>query len=175
MGLNEWIREREQRRQARFPGQSSHIGTAANDPQPGPAGWYGDPSGEFAWRYWDGAAWTSHVSAAPGQVVSADLKPGLVAVWITAALSLLTVAVGTGDSASVGVTLGVGSTVTGPAVGIPLGLFFTWMCWRLVGRARANALERGVQVPGGYTAARVVSLVLGGLSLLNSIAISVMD
>ena len=27
-----------------------------------PAGWYADPSGRFELRYWDGSAWTEHVS-----------------------------------------------------------------------------------------------------------------
>jgi hypothetical protein len=27
-----------------------------------PAGWYPDPSGRFEMRYWDGLAWTEHVS-----------------------------------------------------------------------------------------------------------------
>ena len=30
-----------------------------------PAGWYPDPSGEHASRYWDGSAWTDHVSENP--------------------------------------------------------------------------------------------------------------
>ena len=33
-----------------------------------PAGWYADPSGRFELRYWDGAAWTEHVSRAGQQV-----------------------------------------------------------------------------------------------------------
>src|SRR5262245_56809977 len=27
-----------------------------------PAGWYSDPAGRFELRYWDGTAWTEHVS-----------------------------------------------------------------------------------------------------------------
>ena len=27
-----------------------------------PAGWYPDPSGRYEMRYWDGLAWTEHVS-----------------------------------------------------------------------------------------------------------------
>ena len=30
-----------------------------------PAGWYADPSGQHALRWWDGNAWTDHVTA-PG-------------------------------------------------------------------------------------------------------------
>lgn len=32
-----------------------------------PAGWYSDPSGRFELRYWDGSAWTEHVSRAGQQ------------------------------------------------------------------------------------------------------------
>jgi hypothetical protein len=32
-----------------------------------PAGWYADPAGRFDLRYWDGSAWTEHVSRAGQQ------------------------------------------------------------------------------------------------------------
>lgn len=32
-----------------------------------PSGWYADPSGRFELRYWDGGAWTEHVSRAGQQ------------------------------------------------------------------------------------------------------------
>ena len=32
-----------------------------------PAGWYADPSGRYELRYWDGNAWTEHVSRAGQQ------------------------------------------------------------------------------------------------------------
>lgn len=32
-----------------------------------PSGWYADPSGRFELRYWDGTAWTEHVSRAGQQ------------------------------------------------------------------------------------------------------------
>ena len=32
-----------------------------------PAGWYADPAGRFELRYWDGGAWTEHVSRAGQQ------------------------------------------------------------------------------------------------------------
>ena len=35
-----------------------------------PAGWYPDPSAQFAQRYWDGAAWTEHVVGPAGQTTS---------------------------------------------------------------------------------------------------------
>jgi hypothetical protein len=42
--------------------------TAAEESASGvPAGWYADPSGRFELRYWDGNAWTEHVSRAGQQ------------------------------------------------------------------------------------------------------------
>jgi len=32
-----------------------------------PAGWYADPSSRYELRYWDGSAWTEHVSRAGQQ------------------------------------------------------------------------------------------------------------
>jgi len=44
---------------------------AAQEPAPVestvPAGWYADPSGRYELRYWDGSAWTEHVSRAGQQ------------------------------------------------------------------------------------------------------------
>ena len=45
---------------------------AAPEPAPAaepavPAGWYADPSGRYELRYWDGGAWTEHVSRAGQQ------------------------------------------------------------------------------------------------------------
>jgi hypothetical protein len=38
-------------------------------PEPGragpPPGWFADPSGQYALRYWDGGAWTGHVAPGP--------------------------------------------------------------------------------------------------------------
>jgi uncharacterized protein YxjI len=39
-----------------------------------PAGWYPDPSGQFAQRYWDGGTWTEHVVGPNGQTIS-PLQP----------------------------------------------------------------------------------------------------
>jgi hypothetical protein len=44
---------------------SSWSGSAQQAPTPTPsvpAGWYADPAGRFELRYWDGTAWTEHVS-----------------------------------------------------------------------------------------------------------------
>ncbi len=40
---------------------------AAVDESAVPAGWYADPSGRYELRYWDGSAWTEHVSRAGQQ------------------------------------------------------------------------------------------------------------
>ncbi|NMO53674.1 DUF2510 domain-containing protein [Actinoplanes sp. TBRC 11911] len=37
-----------------------------------PAGWYADPSGQPAQRWWDGQAWTAHVQPTPPAPVSAQ-------------------------------------------------------------------------------------------------------
>lgn len=37
-----------------------------------PPGWYGDPTGVGRWRYWDGAAWTAHVSI-PAPAVAPEI------------------------------------------------------------------------------------------------------
>jgi hypothetical protein len=50
---------------------SSWGGSAQQQPTPStpsvPAGWYADPAGRFELRYWDGSAWTEHVSRAGQQ------------------------------------------------------------------------------------------------------------
>ena len=34
-----------------------------------PAGWYPDPRGEAAQRYWDGSEWTEHVDGSPASAI----------------------------------------------------------------------------------------------------------
>ncbi len=41
--------------------------TAPQEESTVPAGWYADPSGRYELRYWDGSAWTEHVSRAGQQ------------------------------------------------------------------------------------------------------------
>lgn len=38
-----------------------------------PSGWYADPAGRFELRYWDGSAWTEHVSRAGQQFTDAPV------------------------------------------------------------------------------------------------------
>lgn len=45
------------------PADAGWTGAAAAGAGEWPAGWYPDPHGEAAWRWWDGSAWTAHVSA----------------------------------------------------------------------------------------------------------------
>jgi Protein of unknown function (DUF2510) len=58
-----------QRRRRRFeatmalaypPQTTAYPEVPAGSPPPG---WYSDPSGSLAWRWWDGRAWTSHTAA----------------------------------------------------------------------------------------------------------------
>jgi len=121
-------------------------------------GWYPDQTNPGTLRYWDGTAWTEHAAPANVPSATAPIKPGLAAVWITAVLSLFTFYVRTVSA--------TGHTTT---VSIPVGIVFMLVCWRLVGRARAEAKRRGVPLPGGYEAARWVALGLAGLSVLASI------
>lgn len=49
-------------------GSSTPSAPAAAPSTPSvPAGWYADPAGRYELRYWDGSAWTEHVSRAGQQ------------------------------------------------------------------------------------------------------------
>ena len=54
---------------AEHAGAGAGSAEAAATPAPAdvPAGWYADPSERYELRYWDGAAWTEHVSRAGQQ------------------------------------------------------------------------------------------------------------
>src|SRR4249919_336941 len=96
-----------------------------------PPGWYPDQTRPGSLRYWDGGSWTEHAApatappAGPYGHTSATIKPGKVAVWITAVLSLFTFFIRSVNAA--------GHTTT---ISIPLGVVFAFVCWRLVARAR---------------------------------------
>ena len=46
----------------------------AYNPAPAvPSGWYADPAGRFELRYWDGGAWTEHVSRSGQQFTDAPV------------------------------------------------------------------------------------------------------
>jgi len=49
----------------------------ADTPALPPQGWYPDPSGQFAQRWWDGAGWTEHVADAAGQMGVDPVPPPL--------------------------------------------------------------------------------------------------
>lgn len=65
---------------------------------PTPAGWYPDPQGQAAQRYWDGSQWTDHTSDVPtaaatgGAAISATSDTGMA--QLTHILGLLTGFVG---------------------------------------------------------------------------------
>ena len=70
------ITERQEHQQAVDPAATErpvprqyHAPTTADGP-----GWYDDPAGQYDHRYWDGAAWTEHVSRA-GQASTAPVTP----------------------------------------------------------------------------------------------------
>jgi Protein of unknown function (DUF2510) len=52
---------------ATAPTQTVPTGPATPTAPAVPAGWYTDPAGRFELRYWDGSAWTEHVSRAGQQ------------------------------------------------------------------------------------------------------------
>jgi len=61
---------------AASPAAMAPISTPAYQPAAAatpavPAGWYADPAGRFDLRYWDGGAWTEHVSRAGQQYTDA--------------------------------------------------------------------------------------------------------
>jgi hypothetical protein len=129
-------------------------GTDANGTSAPPARWYPDPEHAGWQRYWDGTAWTDHRAPI---LQSADLKPGLVGVWISAILSIFTFSffsTGNGDTTS---------------IAIPLGVISMFICLHLVRRARDDARRRGLDLPMPYKAARVTAIVLASLSVLSSI------
>jgi len=70
----EALQEREQAPTARPVARSFPTSESVDGP-----GWYADPSGRYDHRYWDGTAWTEHVSrageASTAPVVPADWYP----------------------------------------------------------------------------------------------------
>jgi hypothetical protein len=152
------------------------------------AGWFPDPSRRFDLRYWDGSAWTEHVTKDRAQSVDPDgalgatapaisgmpdIKPGPVAVWITAVFSLLRLTIFTGGGAtSVRLTVGVffGTEPEGAStVAIPLGLMFAVFCWLLVARARQDSEEKRVPLPSSYNTARILAAVFAAFTTLTAI------
>jgi hypothetical protein len=93
--------------------------------------------------------------AAPAVEEVPEVMPGPVAVWVTAVLSLM--------------YFSIEERIQGSTLWIPLGIFFTIWCWRLVARAHRVGKARGIPVPPSYNTAVTVALVLGALNLLNAI------
>jgi hypothetical protein len=59
---------------ATTPAQAAATAPATPPTTPAvPAGWYTDPAGRFELRYWDGTAWTEHVSRAGQQYTDAPV------------------------------------------------------------------------------------------------------
>ena len=48
------------------PGAEDQPTESPFAPPPAPAAGFGDPTGRFQMRYWDGTSWTPHVVAANG-------------------------------------------------------------------------------------------------------------
>ena len=55
-----WTSGSESAESSSWGGSAQQTTTAATPSVP--AGWYADPAGRFELRYWDGSAWTEHVS-----------------------------------------------------------------------------------------------------------------
>jgi Protein of unknown function (DUF2510) len=56
-----WTSGSESSESSSWGGSAQQAAAAAATPSV-PAGWYADPAGRFELRYWDGSAWTEHVS-----------------------------------------------------------------------------------------------------------------
>lgn len=120
-------------------------------------------------RYWNGMAWTEHVSVNGvetidpaggfGPSIVPEIKPGLVGVWITAVLSLFYFSYHSND----------GIKRESNMIVLPLGLLFTFWCWRLVARARLEYESRGLALPQSYQAARIVAVAFGVLSTVLAV------
>ena len=138
------------------------------------AGWYADPTGRFDMRYWNGTAWTEHVSQnnvqsvdpaggfGASQVVVGglpEIRPGQFAVWATAVLSLSYFSYWSYD--------GIRKESSGFT--FPLGILFMVWCWRLVARAHREYEALGLPLPQSYQAARIVATAFGILSVVIAI------
>jgi hypothetical protein len=119
---------------------------------PAPPGWYPDPARTHHYRYFNGAAWTDHVSD-NGVVMQAPLgltQSGLVEVprakmWILAALSASVFWIYTPDTTVI----------------VPIGFIFTIWCWRTTAAALRMHEQAGSPAAGEIRAARWVALGLG--------------
>lgn len=140
-----------------------------------PPGWYPDPGRAHQYRYFDGGAWTDHVSdnGIAGQASLGAIPPGLVGwrppgvmlqsayagpalprvprakMWIFAVLSLLVFWINT----------------PGTTIVLPLGVIFAISCWQVT-RAPLRAHEQaGSPAVGEMKAARWVAVGLAAISV----------
>jgi hypothetical protein len=123
-----------------------------------PAGWYPDPERVNVQRYWDGTAWTDHVT--PGGPLpdraAPQIRPGLVPVWIMAVLSLFTFFFRSSD--------GAGNVTT---IAIPIGVVFMLICWSLIGTAKQSVRQYRMKLPSSYRAAGITASVLAAFSVVS--------
>ncbi len=104
-----------------------------------PAGWYDDPSGQAARRWWDGSGWTEHTDGPPplaSPATASAFAPAFAPVGSTAATAARA---GAGRS-PVGSWLAIGGAVAAAA-----GCFLPWMSVAapFVGKISVNGLEGG--------------------------------
>ena len=139
------------------------------DRQPS-AGWLGDPTGVHQWRYWDGLAWTEHVSD-NGNVTSDPLSAGATEAesggrdgWLAAAALL---------SSVIGVVGALLPALDGQEVGDPDSLAFRiGVPTGLGGAAVAVALgSRLLMMSSRVRAAPIASVVIGGIALFLTAAL----
>ncbi|WP_084105014.1 DUF2510 domain-containing protein [Demequina sp. NBRC 110056] len=123
------------------------------------AGWYADPSSPAHLRYWDGAAWTQHVTPHPSvpppppatSVASEDYGPGSPLHYL--------VPVGRSGLAIAAPWIGLAALVMcwAPVIGLALGVLAIVISIMALRRAR----------DGGHGTGRaVVGIVLGGIGAI---------
>ena len=139
-----------------------------------PPGWYPDPARAHQYRYFDGGAWTDHVSdnGVAGQAPLGPMPPGMLGayppaaamsgayrrpllnvprakMWIFAVLSLFVFWINT----------------PGTRLVLPLGIIFAIMCWRVTSEPLREHEQAGSPAVGEMKAARWVAV---GLAIVSA-------